>query len=795
MYEIRDSLILSPSDSHRLDRVDTHLSPPPVSDNRDVQLKHIAIMGNFPPRQCGLATFTRDIHACLHEALPEAQIDVIAMNDKGLEYDYPEVVTHQIAQEDGDAYHRLAEDLNRRGVQAVFVQHEFGIYGGDAGAHLIKTLERLDAPVITTLHTILETPNDTQNRVMRDLIRLSSRLIVMSRKGADILQHVYQVPATQIHIIPHGAPSRPLSNTAPFKAALGFGERMILTTFGLLSPNKGIETIIEALPEIVKTTPEALYLVVGATHPHLVAHEGEVYREGLLSRARELGVENNIRFINRFVDDAYLIDILQATDVYVTPYLTETQITSGTLSYALALGCPVVSTPYWHAAEALSGGVGVLCGFGDSRAFATAISDLLQHPEDRQALSQKAYDNALPSRWPSVAQALADTAIKDIRDKKALPPRSQTPLSTSSHSPMPPSMPRSSAPKNRLYLTRAPSWGAIERMSDDCGIFQHGKYRLPDRSHGYCTDDNVRALSLVARQSLWVSENRNRDALAYRYAAFVNHAWCPETGRFRNFMSYSRAWLDEGGSDDCCARALEALCDVIRSDLPEDLRLWARELAQRVATHAGDWASHRARAIVIRVLSDLNADLGDRKATEALIGTCAQSLYAGFQHHARDGHTWMEPQLSYDNARLSAGLLIAGNRYQNSGMWQAGMDSLRWLMDIQKGQPGGHFRPVPTTHFDKDTGTNPIYDQQPLEVQASIEACLIAFRLSHDRFWKHEAHRAFGWFFGDNDQGLPLVTADGGCFDGLTPEGCNHNQGAESLLAYHLSWTALMDEA
>jgi len=789
MYETRvsdktrDAVSLSPALSSALSQnLAPHLSPPPKGDKRGKvgqNLTHVAVVGNFPPRQCGLATFTRDIHACLHEALPEAQIDVVAMNDKGGDYDYPAAVTHRLAQEDGDAYHRLAEDLNRRGVQAVFVQHEFGIYGGEAGAHLIRFMAHLDAPVITTLHTILETPNAAQNRVMRDLIRLSSRLIVMSHKGADILRHVYQVPSTQIHIIPHGAPSRPLADTAGFKAALGFEGRMILTTFGLLSPNKGIETLIEALPDIVRNTPDMLYLVVGATHPHLLAAEGETYRERLMDKARELGVEANIRFINRFVDDACLIDILQATDVYVTPYLTETQITSGTLSYALALGCPVVSTPYWHAAEALSGGVGVLCGFGDSRAFASAINDLLSHPEKRQTLSQKAYDYALPSRWPSVARALIDTAVSDRKNAQQTAKRT--------------------GPSSRMYLTRPPSGKAIARMSDDCGLLQHGKYRIADRSHGYCTDDNVRALSLMARQSVWGSENRDNEALAYRYAAFVNHAWHPEAGRFRNFMAYDRSWLDEGGSDDCCARALEALCDVMRSDLPEDLRLWARELGQRVVGHARDWASHRARAIVIKALTGGEAphasQAGASQANEALIRDSAQALHEGFKIHARDGHLWMEPQLSYDNARLAAGLLMAGAHLGDQEMRADGLTALRWLMQVQTGGVDGHFRPVPTTQFDAATGSHPLYDQQPLEVQASIEACLVAYRLSHDRFWKEEAHRAFGWFFGDNDQGLPLVTADGGCFDGLTPEGCNQNQGAESLLAYRLSWVALLEEA
>lgn len=746
------------------------------------RLRHIAVIGNFPPRQCGLATFTRDIHACLRQALPAARIDVIAMNDADNRYDYPAEVTHTVAQQDAQAYRRLARELNLSGVQAVFVQHEFGIYGGPAGKHLIACLEDLSMPVITTLHTLLETPDEAQREVMQALIRLSSSLVVMSRTGAELLQRVYGAAPSRIHVIPHGAPTRPLSETAPFKAALGLEGHLTLTTFGLLSPNKGIETIIDALPDIVARVPQALYLVVGATHPHLLAAQGEAYREGLMAQARALGVENHIRFINRFVDDAALIDILQATDVYVTPYLTEAQITSGTLSYALALGRPVVSTPYWHAREALADGVGVLCGFADSAAFAAAISELLAHPEKRRALSRKAYEYALPSCWPAVAKALTDTALADIGAASG--------EASGRIAALAPQASRASMPRAQLYLARPPSWRAIERMSDDCGLLQHGKYRVANREHGYCTDDNARALSLIARQSRWVGESRKRDMLAYAYAAFVNHAWLPEAGRFRNFMSYGRQWLDEGGSDDCCARALEALADVAESDLPEDLQLWARELGQRVLPHAREWRSHRARAIVIRALA--TPRLGEASLALEVAHETAQALHDGFRDHARDDHKWFEPHLSYDNARLSEGLLLAGEAFNNARWRHDGLESLRWLMQVQTCPFQGHFRPVPTSGFAEDTTANPLFDQQPLEAIASIEACLSAWRLTQDPFWRNEAQRTFGWFFGENDHGQSLITADGGCFDGLTSEGCNQNQGAESLLAYHLSWTALM---
>ncbi|OYW82963.1 MAG: glycosyl transferase family 1, partial [Asticcacaulis sp. 32-58-5] len=419
-------------------------------------IKRAAIIGNFPPRMCGLATFTRDIYACLSQALPKADWRVIAMNDPNGQYDYPPVVTDQIAQNEPEAYRRLAHSLNAGGVDVVFVQHEFGIFGGPAGSYLIECLERLNMPVVTTLHTVLETPNDDQRRVMAALIRVSSTLITMAERGAKILREVYKVPSSQILVVPHGAPSRPLGDTERFKEVFGVGGQKTLMTFGLLSPNKGIETIIRALPDILDTTPDLTYLIVGATHPHLVASQGEAYRDSLMDMARQLGVEDHIQFVNRFMDDAELIDILQATDIYVTPYLTETQITSGTLSYALALGRPVVSTPYWHAAEALADGVGIICPFGDSAAFAREISNLLTSDDHRAAMSQRAYDYARPSRWGAVADSYVARAVTDMATLKAIPVKFG---------------PVKCAPDTD-YLTPPPSWAAITRMSDDCGILQ-----------------------------------------------------------------------------------------------------------------------------------------------------------------------------------------------------------------------------------------------------------------------------------------------------------------------------------
>ncbi|UDF04105.1 glycosyltransferase family 4 protein [Asticcacaulis sp. AND118] len=736
----------------------------------DAGLARVAVMGNFPPRQCGLATFTRDIYACLHEALPAARFEVIAMDDHAGPYAYPPEVTRHVPQDDAAAYRQLAADLNAARMQVLFVQHEFGIFGGPAGAHLLECLERVTMPVVTTLHTVLENPNPDQRRVMEGLIRLSSTLITMAHKGADILKRVYGVPESQILVVPHGAPGRSLRPTSEFKAALEAEGRPVISTFGLLSPNKGIETIIEALPAISEACPDVLYFVVGATHPNLILNEGEAYRESLIARAKELGVEDHIRFINRFMSDNDLIDVLQATDVYVTPYLTETQITSGTLSYALAVGKPVVSAPYWHAVEALADGIGVVCPFRDSAAFGAAIIDLLTDDAKRQAMAERAYAAALPSRWSAVAAAYTSRAGSDIRTR---------------------------APVIRVApsIGSAPAWRAVLRLSDDCGMAQHSRYRLPDRAHGYCTDDNARALMMMARRAKFERFDEYRIDLTYRYAGFVNHAWNGDNGRFRNFMGFSRQWLDEGGSDDCCARAFESLIEVARSPLPDDMREWARELAQRVLPHVESWDSQRARAVVLRALDAAIGHVGEASEVLRVMADIAAPLHAGYRHNAAE-HAWFEPALSYDNARLPEGLLLAGHRLGDTRSVQDAMSALVRIMGLQTAEDG-HFRPIATRAFaagqSSDGGREALFDQQPLEAQASLEACLTAWRVTGEETWKAQALRGWQWFRGENDHGLSLMTDDGGCFDGLTVHGLNQNQGAESVLALHLSWCALKD--
>ncbi|MEQ1780632.1 MAG: glycosyltransferase family 4 protein [Hyphomonadaceae bacterium] len=725
------------------------------------RLKRAAMIGNFPPRKCGIATFTRDTFDSLRALLPRTEWNLVVMEDKGGNHAYPQQVTHVVPQDDIAAYQQTADDLNRAGVEVVFLQHEFGIFGGESGAHILALLRRLRMPVVTTLHTVLQNPNPDQKRVLDEILRISSAVIVMTEMGADILERVHGAGPTKVHVIPHGAPERPFSATDPFKAPLGLAGNKVIMTFGLLSPNKGLETIIRGLPAILDRHPDAIYLIVGATHPHLVKHEGEAYRDRLVELARSLGVVDHLRFINRFVGDTELVDLLQAADLYVTPYLTEAQVTSGTLAYAIALGKPVVSTPYWHAKEALADGVGVICPFNDTRAFTREIIDLLADDERRDTMAHRAYNAGEPSRWRKVAQETTGLALACLTSHERRKEEAFRPLAR-------------------------PKLDGLLRMSDDCGVMQHSRFGAPDRRHGYCTDDNSRALSFVARLASEGPLDPAAQKLGLSCAAFLNHAWSPENGRFRNFMGFDRRWLDEGGSDDCCARALEALCLVAR-DWPQcDLRDWAGDLAREVIQHMNAWASLRSRALVIKALLAAEHIIISEPEARRLITDAVGELLRCAQDGAT-GHGWFEPTLSYDNARLPEALILAGERLQDPDMLSAGIDTLERLMKRQL-SAHGFFAPVATSSFAETSADHIHFDQQPIEALATVDACLAGWRATGATHYAHAARQAFEWFGGRNVHGVALARpSDGICCDGLTVDGLNRNHGAESILSYLLA--------
>lgn len=736
----------------------------------DPGFDRIALIGNYLPRKCGLATYTTHSRMAMAARYPNLAIDTYAMDDHPGRYEYPPEVTCAIPQDERVAYSDAARQIEESGARAIWVQHEYGIYGGAAGSHLLTLLERTSLPLVITLHTVLEQPSADERRVMDALLARAARVIVMADKGREILCRVHTVDARKVELIEHGVPDRALVDTDAMKAAFGWAGRRVVLTFGLLAPNKGIETMIDALPSIVARAPDTLYVVLGATHPNLVAHEGEAYRERLQAHAKRLGMSDHITFIDSFVEQEDLLDYLQAADVYVTPYTNPAQIVSGTLSYAVAIGKPVVSTPYVHATEILGDDHGRLVDFGDVAGFAREVGSLLADDDARHALAMRAYTRGRTMIWSRNAERVAGTIADAIR---AAPRRIRRPTPASDASP-------------RILK---PDFAAIERMSDGTGMLQHGIYSVPDRRHGYCIDDNARALILAAR--IEGLDEGTRDRWMSVYAAFVQHAWNPDTRRFRNFMAFDRSWCEDSGSEDSNGRALWALGVCAAEATMPKHRDWAASLFEQTAEIAFEFGSPRAQAFaMLGAASFLQVRSGHPVATR-ILQEFGANLLGLLDAARRPEWKWFEIVLAYDNARLPEALIRAGLALGNDAFIACGIETLDWIISRQT-SPEGRFRAVGTESFGREYAEPLPFDQQPLEAQATVDACAAAFDATHEARWLKDAMRAYRWYLGVNDLDLPLASgADGGCFDGLTPVGVNRNQGAESILALQLATHAI----
>ncbi len=635
-----------------------------------------------------------------------------------------------------------------------------------SGDYLLPLLARVTALIVTTLHTVLAEPTAKQRDVLGQVIEASAKVIVMAEKGRSLLQAGYAVPPSKIEVIAHGVPDVAFGQTEAAKSALGFSGRAVILTFGLLSPSKGIEVMIDAMPAILERRPDAVYVVLGSTHPNLVRRQGEAYRESLIARARERGVEAHVVFRDQFVDRPTLLEFISMADVYVTPYLNAAQMTSGTLAYSFGLGKAVVSTPYWHAQELLADGRGVLVPFGDSTAIGKEIADLLTDDIRREGMRRRAYASSRSNTWVQTAQRYLATFDRVRADRRTIAP--STSLS-------------SSAPQQTPDLR----FSYLMSMCDDTGLIQHAVHSVPDRAHGYCVDDNARALILACSLDEQGGPGLP-DALTARFAAFVQHAWNPGVGRFRNFMSFDRCWLEEAGSEDSHGRTLWALGVCARDDATAPRRRWAAAPFPEALESLEDFTSPRAWAFTLLGLDAYcDAIIGD-VAAERMRGLLAERLTSMLAATESSDWVWFEEWLAYDNARLCQALIVTGHAMGAKRHPAAGLRSLTWLV-AQQTAPAGHFRPVGSDSFGEVRMPPRPFDQQPLEAAATISACLAAGRIGGGIAWQAEARRAFAWFLGANDLATPLVDVEtGSCRDGLHPDRANENRGAESVVSYLL---------
>ena len=741
---------------------------PRKHDNRSTV---ITLAGNYLPRQCGIATFTSDLLHALAAESPGIDYWSVAMNDNHKGYDYPKQVRFEVYQNKLQEYQLAADFLNMNRVELVCLQHEFGIFGGNNGSHVLALLKNLHMPVVTTLHTVLQDPDHGKKAVMKELLRISNRFIVMSKMAVEMIKSRYSVDEDRIVYIPHGIPDTPFIDPSYYKDHFGVEGKKVILTFGLLHPGKGVEHVIDALPEVVDRYPETVYLILGATHPHVKRESGESYRISLQQRAKRLSIEKNLIFHNRFVSLEKLCEFLICADIYITPYLNKEQITSGTLAYAMGAGKAIISTPYWYAEEMLANGRGRLVPFADSSATAEQILDLFDHPVELNAMRKRAYQFSREMVWQKVAKAYLDVfaEVKQEPSKKTYPAYPVRPLVETS-------IDLPEIKFNHLLL-----------LTDDTGVLQHARFMIPSRVHGYTVDDNARALVAVMLARDTVNDASMLETLSYRYLGFLEYAFDEKVGRFRNYLSYSRRWNQKTDYEESHARALWGLGVTIEKSSKDSQIGMAMDLFERALGACDGFRSPRAIAHALLGISCYSRRFRGDRNTRSFEEQLTERLLDIYSKNATEEWPWIAETVTYDNGRIHQAMIAEGHACRNESLLNSGLRCLDWLLKIQR-DDSGHFVPIGNRGWYKRDGRRTRFDQQPVDAGSMVEACTEAYSATGEKVWVKEAVNCFEWFLGRNDLQTPIYDyTTGGCRDGLGSNGVNQNQGAESTLAWLLA--------
>lgn len=735
----------------------------------------IAYISTYPPRECGLATFNSNLIKAIHANFAEQSLietsTVIALHhgDDIESYHYPQEVKFVIRQEVQEDYRLAADFINNSDVDACIVQHEFGIYGGENGLYILPFLNQLEKPIISIFHTILNTPSFLQRSIIKEIANTSSKIVVMSQKAVGFLEDIYDVQSEKIQVIEHGVPDLEAPLINPVNKLPELKNKKVLLTFGLLSRNKGLETVVKALPEIVKKHPDVVYVVLGNTHPGVVKNSGEEYRIYLKQLAEDLGVAKHLVFLNRFVEEEELINYLTAATIYITPYFNEAQITSGTLSYALGAGAAIVSTPYWHAQELLSNNKGCLYDFKDDHALASVVNELLDHPDRLQVLKNNAYQYGLKLRWPKIGKSFIQVVEKAIKH----PDYSEKIL------------------RQIIDSDKMPAFSLayVKLLTDDTGIFQHAKFGIPNRKEGYCLDDNSRALIMAI---MAYQENNDLDALALMpiYMSYM-HDMQLDNGNFRNFMSFNRQYLDEQGTDDSFGRTIWALGYLIHAAPNRSYAEFGYELFFKALPHFKTLVHLRGVANTLIGLSYyLRTHPYDEQVWNEFHSLTDRLMAAYDQTKGADWH-WFEEQMTYDNAIFPLALFHVAELTGKQEVRQVAQESLVYLeqltFNLNLCQPIGN-----DGWHSRGNEAVPLYDQQAIELMAMVLMYQQAFKVTKENVYLKQMFSSYLWFLGENVLRIPLYDAETkGCADGLHQTGVNRNQGAESTLAYLISHLAV----
>jgi len=721
--------------------------------------KKIALIGTYLPRKCGIAAFSSDLYRAIYSE--ENECCVIAIDDDEQNYHYPAEVRFQIRQNIIKDYISASEFLNINQIDAVCLQHEFGIFGGEHGRFILQLIKRLNAPLVTTLHTVLDDPPDNQKEILKEIAAFSEKIIVMSEKGKQMLCKIYGIDPAKTEVIGHGIPDITKFSLKDYRKELGIKNKKVLLTFGLLSKSKGIETVIRALPEITRKHPDVIYIILGASHPHVVRDEGEDYRNSLMMMVHKLNLDQHVLFIDRFVSQEELFGFLLTSDIYIIPYLSKKQVTSGTLVYAMAAGNAVVSTPFWHAEEVLTKGRGIFFNFQDSDMLSAIVNELLEEEETRKGYQNKAAEFAKEYVWENVGKQYVSLFGK-ARKKKPL---------------------QINRLKESQKIYPEVNLNHFFNLTDDTGIIQHARYNVPNRNHGYCLDDNARAILVMVLLRKKMGDNQKFQHLLSLFLSFTEHAYNPRTRKFRNFMSYDRRWLEESGSEDSQGRVMWAIgtlfaatCNSNTRDYLENLLKYCLEIISQL-THP--------RAIAYSLLGFCEfykKEENEKAKLNEQLQKMTDKLYRYFVDSDGKGWPWPDETVTYDNCRIPQAMLVAGFQLGDEKLTEKGISLLDWLIRHQFEK--GYFSPIGNQNW-LTVGHKSDFDQQPIEAAGMINACVCAWQITRDRKYYDYARTAFNWFLGENSAGVALYDfSTGGCRDGLNRNGLNKNQGAESTLAW-----------
>lgn len=738
----------------------------------DTNKRKIAFVSSYLPRRCGIATFCNDLITNLADCAVDQFDPLVVAMVASHEHQYSDPVKFEIRKNVKNDYVCAADYLNFSHVDLVSVQHEFGLFGGNAGSNLNLLVKRIDAPIVTTLHTVLSDPSDDYRQSTIEICEYSEKVIVMNKRGVTMLQDIYEIDPEKILLVPHGIPDLPFVDSSYYKHKFGIEGRRTILTFGLLSRNKGIEHMLKALPAIVETEPSILYIILGATHPDVLRHDGEEYRFELQRIVEELGLQDNVMFYNQFVSDDRLHHFLCAADIYVTPYQSEQQLTSGTLAFAVGTGKAVVSTPYWAATELLDQARGKLVPFNDTRQLSDAIIGILKDDQMLNDMRRRAYDYGRTITWPVVGRQ-----YWDLFSTTRFPVKSLTKTFTHKDDGI------------SILNVPEPSLDHMIRMTDDTGLIQHAKFILPDRNHGYCTDDNTRAVVAMVKYHTQYSDPEAL-RLFNIYLSFICHAQRPD-GTYHNFMDYDRHWIEPEPAHDGLARALWAFGAVLEHPPLPELAPIIKDFFDRSSPHIPK-LSPRGKAYAVFGMRSYLSQFPGASDVKRHLHTAAEQLMQLFEQNADESWVWFEDILSYDNAVLPHALFEAYLAGGHEDYLEVATKTCEFLLEATF--KDDHFSFIGCNGWYPKGGQKAQFDQQALEAASTTMMLRSAYEATDNPSYLKLQKKAFDWFLGDNDLSIPLYDfRTKGCGDGLEQNSINLNQGAESILSYMLSMLSVVE--